>query len=450
MLRCRVELSILPGALLAVLLAFACRTGSERAEVIRQVDLDGDGRTDRFEIVDDGRGIDAVSAPEPGSDPPRTVVIAVDGIPREIFDELRREGRFRAFFPAAGMVAPFPSLTDVSFTRIFRTERSAGYEDKFFDREANRIRGGVEARAAGGYKRFAPFHDVFDWESPRLWGAFVYLAPERVAIAEVDRIERLLRGGREAWQALYMGSTDGLGHELGWSALAEQLRRLDRVLVRWLASGGGSRRVVLFSDHGMSDGPTKRFDLQGSLERGGFHLADTLGEARDVVAPAYGLIGSIHLYTRCGVEAEVARAVVSEAGADFAVWREGDRVVAVDASGSATPLERAPDEYPDLRSRVRRALFEPAVHNPANVIVSLEDGWHWGSSLFEPFVSMEGTHGSARRTSTVGFLASNVDRLPETVRAGEVHRWLGRELEPAEGARSHGPSVCRPPPAGRD
>jgi len=41
-----------------------------------------------------------------------------------------------------------------------------------------------------------------------------------------------------------------------------------------------------------------------------------------VVAPAYGLVGAIPLYTRCGEEAAVAPAVARAPRVDFAAWRE--------------------------------------------------------------------------------------------------------------------------------
>jgi hypothetical protein len=65
------------------------------------------------------------------------------------------------------------------------------------------------------------------------------------------------------------------------------------------------------------------------------------------------------------------------------------------------------------------------VVDPASVIVSLADGWHYGSGLFDFLASMKGTHGSATFDATVGFVASNVDRLPAMLRAAEVYPYLG-------------------------
>ena len=64
------------------------------------------------------------------------------------------------------------------------------------------------------------------------------------------------------------------------------------------------------------------------------------------------------------------------------------------------------------------------------MIVSLEDGWHYGSGLFEALANMKGTHGSATEGASVGFVASNVDRLPATLRADEVYPYLGLSREP--------------------
>ena len=370
------------------------------------------------------------TAPAPGADPDRTLVLAIDGIPYDLFAGLQREGLFRAFFPASRMLAPFPSLTDVGFTAILRTAPSAAYEDKYYDRAAGEVRGGLRDRIAGDYRSLAPFHEMFDWEQPSTWGGFVYLAPGRVAEADLVRAAEFIPESEDPELVVYLGSTDGLGHEEGLGALRVHLRRIDEVLERLLAQGIGDRRVVLLSDHGMSDGGSRRFDLERALEEGGYRLADRIEERNDVVVPAYGLIGSIQLYTTCGEEEGVARAIVSAEGADFAAWLDGGRVRALDAAGSADPLDRPAGTYPDLRRRVAEGLRYPTPH-PANLFVSLDPGWHFGLALFEPFVSLAGTHGSARYEQSVGFLASNVARTQPWIDARDAYPHLGLDRDPA-------------------
>jgi hypothetical protein len=437
-----------PPALCFLLAALAtvqggCRSAPNDGSGVVEVDEDADGRIDLWRSAGP-EGPAEVRAPAPGSDPPRTVVLAIDAIPYGLFADLQREGRFRAFFPASRLVAPFPSLTNLGFSAILRSPPPRGYEDLYFDPERDAFVGGAWDRLIGEYKEIAPFHEAFDWEEPRLWGAFVFYLPDRVREAELLRIEEILMsrargvpdpvGEKDSELILYMGSTDAVGHVGGREALREHLLRVDEILDRFLAAGGGRDRVVLLSDHGMSETPSQLFDLEAALERAGFCVALAGEGPRDVVAPAYGLVGSIQLYTSPGQEEAVARAVVAQEGADFAVWRatpppgvavaEDFAVRAVDAAGSPDPLDRPDDAYPMLRERVRQALTDPTL-NPADVLVSLEDGWHYGSALFDRLVKIRGTHGSARASSSVGFLASNVDRTPAWIAAEDAFPWLG-------------------------
>jgi hypothetical protein len=187
--------------------------------------------------------------------------------------------------------------------------------------------------------------------------------------------------------------------------------------------------VVLFSDHSTTELPSRRLDLEKGLQQHGFRLESRLEQPQDVVAPAYGLVGAIPLYTRCGEEEALARAVASLPGVDFAAWREGDETRAVSGQSRADALDFPEDLYPDLRARVARGLRSYVVR-PASVLVSLADGWHYGSGLFDALADMKGTHGSATAGASVGFVASNVDRLPETLNADEVYPYLGLARPP--------------------
>jgi hypothetical protein len=416
-------------ALASLALLAGCATGLRTPPVTVGIDLDGDARIDQIQTIEQGRLKRVARAPAPGSRPARTVVIAIDAVPYAVFARLQRQGLFREFFPAARMVAPFPSLTNVGYTAILKTRPVLGYEDKYYDPVGNRVGGGVGDRLGNRYKAVAPFHELFDWEPPHLWGVTIYYFPMTVSRAELHRIEELLHTSEDEELVLYFGGTDALGHVRGWKGFEECLRLVDQVVKGFLAAGGAERRVVLFSDHGTTAVPSRRVDLEAALTKSGFRLKSRLERPGDVVAPAYGLVGAIPLYTRCGEEAAVARAIAAAPGVDFAAWRDGDRVAAVSGDGRPDPLDLPQDRYPDLRARVERGLRAYVVH-PASVIVSLADGWHYGSGLFDALAKMKGTHGSATEGASVGFVASNVDRLPETLRADEVYPYLGLSREP--------------------
>jgi hypothetical protein len=422
----------------ALVVLAGCATGLRPVPVTVGVDVDGDARVDHIQTIERGRLKRVARAPAPGSRPARTVVIAIDAVPHGVFARLQREGLFREFFPAARLIAPFPSLTNVGYAAILKTAPVLGYEDRYYDPLANRVGGGVGGRLGNSYKAVAPFHDLFDWEPPHLWGVTIYYFPMTVSRAELRKIEELLHSSEDEELVLYFGGTDALGHVRGRQGLEECLRLVDRVVRGFLAAGGAERRVVLFSDHGTTAVPSRRMDLKGALAKGGYRLRSRLERPGDVVAPAYGLVGAIPLYTRCGEEAAVARAVARAPGVDFAAWREGDRVEAVSADGRPDPLDRPQHRYPDLRARVERGLREYVAH-PASVVVSLADGWHYGSGLFDALAGMKGTHGSATADASVGFVASNVDRLPATLGAEDVYPYLGLRRDPEPDRRFEDP-----------
>ncbi len=416
-------------AVLLTLLAAGCATGLRRPATTIGIDLDGDWRVDRIETIEKGHVTRVVEAPAPGSKPSRTVVIAIDAVPYTVFARLQRQGLFREFFPAARMIAPFPSLTNVGYAAILKTSRGLGYEDKFYDPVRNRVGGGVLDRLENKYKRVAPFHELFDWEPPAIWGVTIYEFPMTVSKAELHKIEEVLHSRDDDELVLYFGGTDALGHVRGWKGFEDCLRLVDQVVHGFLAAGGGDRRVVLFSDHGTTAVPSRQLDLGKALGKAGFRLKSRLERPGDVVAPAYGLVGAIPMYTRCGEEAAVARAVAAAPGVDFAVWLQGNEVRAASGDGRPDPLDLPEDRYPDLRVRVAEGLRGNVV-DPASVIVSLADGWHYGSGLFDFLASMKGTHGGATFDATVGFVASNVDRLPAKLRAAEVYPYLGLSRAP--------------------
>lgn len=416
--------------LMPALFSPGCATGLQTPPSTHAIDLDGDGRIDRIETLDRGRTLRVAHAPKPGSRPARTLVIAIDAVPYPVFARLQREGLFREFFPAARMVAPFPSLTNVGYAAILKTAPVMGYEDKYYDPVRNKVAGGVGDRLGGNqYKDVAPFHRLFDWEPPHLWGVTIYKFPMTVSRAELHQIEKILHTSPAPQLVLYFGGTDALGHVRGWKGFDECLRLVDQVVKGFLAAGGADRRVVLFSDHGTTAVPSRRMDLGAALEKSGFRLKSGLGRPGDVVAPAYGLVGAIPLYTLCGEEEAVARAVAGAPGVDFVAWLEGGLVRAISRPGQPDPFDRPDDRYPDLRARLEDGMRNHVVR-PANVMVSLEDGWHYGSGLFDALAGMKGTHGSATEGASIGFVASNVDRLPETLGAGEVYPYLGLSREP--------------------
>lgn len=90
-------------------------------------------------------------------------------------------------------------------------------------------------------------------------------------------------------------------------------------------------------------------------------------------------------------------------------------------------------EYPAPLERLWRAHFG-LVKNPPNVIVSLKDGYYYGSEGFAGFVDVASTHGGLNRINSTAFIMSTLP-LPALMRTRDIPAVLreatGREFPPA-------------------
>jgi hypothetical protein len=60
------------------------------------------------------------------------------------------------------------------------------------------------------------------------------------------------------------------------------------------------------------------------------------------------------------------------------------------------------------------------VESTADVLVSFEDGYCYGSAVFNRLVSLAATHGSALRSTSYAFLMSTHSDYPAHVRASQA------------------------------
>jgi hypothetical protein len=122
---------------------------------------------------------------------PQRLVIALDGVPYSVIAELRDEGRFRRFHAPARQVSTFPSITNPAMVEILHTSASPGYEDHFYDRERNRLGGGIAERLQGRTFIRGTWREAFDYHAPAIKGALGYVAPPpgawREEIINIDR-----------------------------------------------------------------------------------------------------------------------------------------------------------------------------------------------------------------------------------------------------------------------
>ena len=409
-------------------------------------------------------GCALVAAEERVPSEPRTLVLALDGVPYDAAVEAWWQGAFRGWPGPAALVAPFPSMTNVSFTAIlepFGVEPIEGYEVRRFDVENNDMVGGVF-----DYQPF-PWKKKFDLYSRSLPAkAKDYIFPDSSFRAMMGKVDELVLESEEDLLFAYILATDNIGHYRGGGAVTPFLVDLSEHLVeltrRHEERFGRSLRIVMFSDHGNTDNTVYHCDgLKKRLRKAGLRVKKRLKKANDVVMPTFGVVSYVALFLHPEWASTAARAVVAHPGVDLAAWVsgaetltvlsddgearirwrdgtdgrwfayapvEGDPLLLAEerarlaTGGSLAPggfataadwfAETALSEYPDPLRRLVDSLTGTHVVHSATVILSLEDGSAVGLPTARLGAGLRaghlgGTHGALDRASTLGFYATN-------------------------------------------
>lgn len=412
-----------------------------------------------------------------GRERPRRLLLCLDGVPHEVMQGAKSRGLFEAFGAPSRLLSPFPTLTNVALSKMLGATPPLGYESLYFDRAARELRGGVRKYIGRRTPDKVPssYMDELDYQEPLPFEFLVYVAPETVWRADMQRFRERFRAAPQTRDFFaFLKGTDGLLHIRGRHRLEAALESLDKILREIHDWCGDETEIVLFSDHGMNLEENRRVHLQTHLRRHGFRVADNLRERRNVAIPAFGLCGYAALY--CGDETDTlatAEALVGLEGVDFSIHRDADAAIKLHSARGTARIDRqengggikyryeqidgdplqlseavsslkalgqldehgfAPDTawyehtaghiYPDALANLYQSLYEPRVHHTADVLVSLHDGYYYGMSFFSRFIRLAATHGNALRASTSAFLMSTHRTFSTHVRASEAEPLL--------------------------
>jgi len=428
---------------------------------------------------------------KPKNTGPRTLVLALDGVPLRSIQAAVEQGAFQGWSRPRGMVSPFPSMTSVAFTAILRpfcVHPIAGYETTYFNKQENAIVGGISKQYLETY---------FPWRSQfyvrkRSYRSNIagYTRPMHSARKMVERIGNLLLASTTDPIMAHVAPTDVVTHVRGDAPIVRYLLELSDQLVqleiehetKW----GRPLRIVLLSDHGNTQGGVSSArDLQGTLEKAGFRIRKKLESTEDLVVPAYGAVSYSALYLDAARAEEAGRAAVENEAVDLAAWlRQPGEMRVVSKTGEAMvrwrelsdsarfscdsvtgdPLRlreartglvstsrlgsdgfadavdwfsaTVAGDYPDPLRRLVDSLTGTWVENPATVILSLHPDRAWGSQkawigAFLMGGGLEGTHGALDSESTMGFMIAN-EEIPGELEAVPADQVLARWFEPGD------------------
>lgn len=432
----------------------------------------------------------ASAADCPPLDPttPRTLILALDGVPYRAVRTAREMGAFDGWAEPRPMVSTFPSMTNVGFTALlapFGARPIPGYELRRYDQELNRVLGG------GVFDDKFNWREQFELQTNGIWSKpGLYMTPGRTVRKELKKVQKFALEDPDEIMLALVSATDTLTHFQGDDAIVrslleisesiEELRRLH------LELHGRELQLVMFSDHGNADRKVKRAgNIEKTLKQAGLQLSKRLGSPNQVVTAAYGLVGYGVLYSDPNTAEKAARALAGDPSVALAAWPVNTtelRVVSRNGEASIrwqdlpsrrelsyTPLDGDPlsmvetcdrmlaagvmddqgfasrddwfewsafAQYPDAVSRLVDSLDGAWVSNAASVIFSLEPGFGWGvkAALVGAWLRagpLDETHGGLDRDSTWGFFMTS-DPDIETPRAVRADRALVRWADESE------------------
>ena len=223
------------------------------------------------------------------AEPKRWLLICLDGVPLVEMRRLWDDGHFRDFYRPSALVSTFPSDSEIALTSALHASPVPGYEHRFFDR------GGVWVTLSG---KNIPYLRELDYDQPGIFKSLHFVLQRKSYRADVGRFLTSFRKSESRLFVARIASTDALYHILQPEQARSLLLEFEAVLRELCLDARGDLGVVMFSDHGNSLIASRAVPLEELLKRYGWRPTNHLRDSRDVVTPAYGLIGFLAVYCR--------------------------------------------------------------------------------------------------------------------------------------------------------
>lgn len=445
------------------------------AGAYRAYDTDENGKADFYLFTNDAGRVNAIGyaagaqarcdekidldAIDP--DDCRHLVLILDGVGYDLVSRYYDVGRLRVFHRPSRVVAPYPTLTELSLTDAFGLKPCRGFEAMYFDRKANRIRGGSMDYLSG---KNEPYNELLQYRANMIWDAIGYIAPAEVFGKEVNDAKRLFDRNKSREVLAYFVSSAGVSTAGAAAGQLDCLERIEQFVNQVIQETRGRTKVTLLADHGHSYTPATRIPLEAHLKERGWRVTSRLRRKKDVAYIRFGLETYASLSTN--EPAALAEDLIGCEGVALASFAAGREVVVLASGGARAvirqkdaryaykatrgdPLKLKPilaklradaagcydaDEllaatithvYPAPLQRLWRAHFSLAENRP-DVLISLEDWFYSGSTGFGRMVDIASTHGGLNYNNSVTFIMSTAGALPAVMRAGDIPRHMAK------------------------
>ena len=423
--------------------------------------------------------------------PKRWLVVCLDGVPLGEMQSLWDRGHFREFFRPTATVSTFPSDTETAMTEVLHAKPVPGYEHVYFNRGENRTRGGFWITLSG---LGIPYIHALDYDTPG-WAKIVHFVVTRKAYrADVGRFRKDFLASSAPVYLAHIAASDGLLHVDKLETAEPLLTEFENALSEIYFQAHGDLGVIVFSDHGNTETPSRDAHVETFLAQRGWQIRESVRGPREVAIPSYGLVAFAAIYCHPEAIEKIAEDLRGIEGADVIVSRLADgsvdgranleaRIRAA-ASGETAELAWSPDgkkyrytahdgdplglvpvfdslraggkldadgfasdadlfaatslaAFPDSAARIR-AWTMNQVRNPADVLLSLKPGYYHGIESFRHIVNLAGTHGGLEKSGSLGFAMASYPLPPATRLSDLIPAKLLPRLQNTELARRGG------------
>ena len=388
------------------------------------------------------------------------LILLMDSLPFRIVSERWAAGDWRWFYQPRKVIAPFPSLSEVTFGAMLHAPPLAGNIERYYDKRTGEIENLWVARAFG-YQH--PWQRRVDSKlNTYLEVGMSYLNPRPWFHAELASAKSAVDIADKSVVIAYIVSSSAMVSRYGTEGLRECLDSIEQLCMQLIYERQGAIKITIISDHGHNLHSSRNFLVAERLAQFGFHPTDNIiDKARDVIPEIDGLVTYFGVHT--ARPAAVADAMLGCAEVELAVYQNKDVIVVRDATNSAViefrqdwfryrmvsgdPLHYAsllecmrrdgvldaegfaPDgawfratvdaEFPDGLRRLWDA-FHGQVVNPPQVMFTLKDGFCAGLPAMESWIEMQSTHGGLNQINSDAVVLTTTGALPEPMRSRDV------------------------------
>ena len=398
---------------------------------------------------------DSAGAP---ATPKRWLIVCLDGVPLSLMQSLWNSGHFHEFSAPTALVSTFPSDTETALTAVLHAMPAPGYEQSYYDRAANAMRGGAVVTLSGAG---VPYIRSLDYDTNGWFKVLAYLAPSWIYRGDLSGFNKKFEAGSVPVFTAHIATADALLHVRTAEQVAPLLVEFDDAARALYDAAHGQLGMIVFSDHGNTETLSHAVPVESFLASRGWHIRGSLGGPRDVVIPSYGLVAFAAIYCQPESIEHLAEDLRGVEGADFIVSHEpAEERATIRAAGSDATAQLAwshdgrryryaahggdplglaavfddlraqrkldsdgfaTDEdlfaatssslYPDSATRIR-AWASDHVRNRSDILVSFKPGYHHGSRFFSHVVRLVGTHGGLEKSGSIGFAMATYPLAP--------------------------------------